>query len=55
MESLLFLGCLAAICAVAAWTIMNDKRENPFGAENKGPNASASEKAPRRSRFFRKP
>ncbi|MGE3332906.1 MAG: hypothetical protein AB7I36_04635 [Rhodospirillaceae bacterium] len=55
MESLLFLGCLAAICAIAAWTIKNDKRENPFGAQNKSPNAKPGEKAPHRSRFFRKP
>jgi hypothetical protein len=54
MESLLFLGCLIAICAIAAWTVTNDKRENPFGAENKVPNATAREKAPARSRFFRK-
>jgi hypothetical protein len=55
MESLLFLGCLIAICAIAAWTIANDKRETPFDADTKVPNAAAREKAPRRSRFFSKP
>ncbi|MGE4062930.1 MAG: hypothetical protein AB7E79_06140 [Rhodospirillaceae bacterium] len=53
LESLLFIGCLGAICAIAAWTISNDKRENPYGAETKGPNAGGREKAPGRSRFFR--
>ena len=54
MESLLFLGCLVAICAVAAWTIANDKREDPFGTDTKGPNADAREKVLPRSRFFSK-
>lgn len=55
MESLLFLGCLVAICLIAAWTITNDKRENPFGTDNKGANAKPGEKALHRSRFFHKP
>lgn len=62
MESLLFLGCLAAICVLAMWTVKNDKREDPlaarFGARTraatKATNATAGEKAPGPSRFFRK-
>jgi hypothetical protein len=53
MESLLFLACLVAICLVAGWTVAKEKRENPFSAETKRPNAAAREKAPLRSRFFR--
>lgn len=53
MESLLFLGCLVAVCVIAAWTVAKDKQKTPLGAETKGANAPAREKAPQRSRFFR--
>lgn len=52
MESLLFLACLVAICAIAGWTIANDKREDPLGADTRVPNATAREKGQRSSRFF---
>lgn len=54
METLLFFAFLLAICAVAAWTVKNDKPEIPLRANAKLPNAAAREKAPYRSRFFTK-
>lgn len=52
METLLFLACLLAICAVVVWTVKNDKPKIPLSVKAKVPNAAAREKAPARSRLF---